>query len=330
MPDARPYTIGWDDEELQEGSAVVEELQDAALSSACKAAPEAARTAPAEPPKTWTFRPPAAQLPRFPRHHLRDHFPAFFARSGLFAAGRVLSKEAEGSTKVLAQGKGWATLSGRRLSLVDKMVFEAIVTLAKDEALELHEPLQCSVRAIAREMGWGDKGGANSRHIEAVLERFARTTVTFDLGDGVPRTGKLLASVAKAKVEGKGKSDGERTKTEIVFDAGFILPAFGATKQYKIDRRRRKRLCSSMSKWLHDFLSTHSKPFALDLKYLRERSGFLGRPKDFAEALTAAADEIMEKAPELLACYEFDHRARSSEGWKVVFHRGSEAASFNE
>lgn len=259
--------------------------------------------------------------PIFPRCAHPDHFPALFARSGLFPAERVrrASSAPAAATEIFGQGAYRATLTGPRLSVGDKLVFESIVRLAKAVRLDLHQPLRTSHREIARDMAWKDEGGGTLRFIWAALERFASTEISFSIEDGTRRSGKMLESATKLR-----GSQG----LDLRFDPNFIIGAFSCDKQYRIDRARRESFDSPLSKWLHDFVSTHSKPMPLDLAYLRERSGFHGRPKDFVSRLRLAADTIASKAPGLLASYAIRTGRRSSDNWQIEFTRGIEKASF--
>lgn len=329
--EGRPYSDGWDDDSevdelslLNEGdqseSAVVAASQPPAPAPAARAGDEKPASTAASAARAAFVPNFTPELPFFPRYDRPGHFPTFFARSGLFAAERGLGKRTdENRTSILGQDDFKATLSGPALTMGDKLVFEAIVEIAKRERLRLHEPLRCSTAGIAKQMGVSDERGGTSRHIWAALQRFAKTSLAFDLGDGVPRSGRLLASAKKVGSHG----------LELLFDPGFALPAFGS-KNYRFDRERREKLNSPLAKWLHDFVSTHSKPRAIDLKYLRARAGFTGRSKDFAERLRKAAENIMENAPELLEMVQLDTSTRSSSKWTVTFYRGAEKAGYVE
>ena len=260
--------------------------------------------------------------PIFPRCSNPDHYPALFARSGLFAAQRVARRHpaSADAREVLGQGGYRATIQGPHLSMTDKLAFEAITRLAKAARLDLDQPLRTSLREIAREMGWSDTGGGTLRFVKAALERFAETRLSFTLEDKQCRAGMLLLGADMLP---------DNAGVELRFDPGFVIGAFSADKQYRIDRARRSTLASSpLAMWLHDFVSTHSKSAPLDLLYLRERCGFQGLAKDFPRRLRRAADDLRAVAPGLLASYAIKKGRRSSEKWTVEFVRGAEKASF--
>lgn len=324
MQEAKDYTDDWDADFSNER--VIALPKSIATSIAIPPAPEPAPHPPASAfPATTLAQALVKSLappgPIFPRCAHPNYFPALFARSGLFPAERVRRTRAapEGAKEILGQGAYRATLSGPRLSVGDKLVFESIVRLAKAARLDLNQPLRTSQREIAREMGWKDDGGGTLRFVWAALERFTKTELSFTLEDGVPRCGKLLDGAMKLKGS---------LGVELFFDANFVIGAFSGDKQYRIDRARRESLDSPLAKWLHDFVSTHSKTMPLDLAYLRGRSGFHGRPKDFVQRLRLAADELRSAAPALLASYVIKEGRRSSQKWQVEFTRGAEKASF--
>lgn len=281
------------------------------------------RTAAAPAAPTPAQRPADTAAPKpaliFPCHARPLHFPALFARSGLFS-GQRQARAAPAPTQTLGikgQMHYSVDFNGPRLSMNDKAVYEAVVRLAKTAKHDLGLPMRVSLRAIAEEMGWSARGGRDLDWVWRALERLARSEVSFQLANQQRVNGKLLESVEKGT-----------PGIEISFDSQFVLAAFGDGQQFKIDSERRKKLGSPLAQWLHDFLSTHKEGHSLTLSYLQELCGSEATSKRFCHALREAATALCAAAPELAKSFDIDSHRRSSEGWSIKFERGAEACDF--
>lgn len=206
---------------------------------------------------------------------------------------------------------------GPRLSMNDKRVFEAVARLAKASSHDLNEMLDTSLREIAVRMGWSATGGRSLTWVWDSLVRLNESSIEFRLPDGIPREGRLIESATKSP---RG--------VHIRFDPGFILPAFGIDKQFKINTDRRATLTSPLAQWLHDFISTHSTAYPLTFAPLRELCGFEARSRAFPKRLADASAVLCAASPELVANVEQVKSSRSSDLWEIQFTRGTEPADF--
>lgn len=262
---------------------------------------------------------PATPIP-FPFCNKPDHVPGLFTRSALFRVERIARGAGatnDSSHFVKAPAPYAISVDGPMLAISDKRVFDAVVHHAKQVKLDLNEPLRTSLRELASRMGLTSTGGHSLSWINDSLERLARTRVCFRLKGGSLHEGSMLASVDKGL-----------TGVLIGFDPGFVLPAFGMDRQFRIDAKRRASLPSPLTQWMHDFLSTHTDSHDLTLAYLRELCGYGGRASDFPKVLKSAMKVLVESAPAIAASFEIIKLGRKSGLWKLRVQRGPEAANF--
>lgn len=269
-------------------------------------------------PAALTLPTPAAPIP-FPFYNKPDHVPGMFSRSALFRVERIARGGGavnDSSHVVKAQSPYAISVDGPMLAISDKRVFDAVVRLAKNEKLDLNEPLRTSRRELATRMGLAS-GGHSLSWITDSLERLARARVSFRLQNGSLHEGSLIESVEKGL-----------SGVLIKFDSNVILPAFGIDRQFRIDAERRANLPTALSQWMHDFLSTHTAPHDLTLGYLRELCGYGARASGFHERITAAMTTLVNSAPMIAASFEIIKLGRRSDLWTLQIHRGPESAKF--
>lgn len=245
------------------------------------------------------------------------HFPAAVSRSALFSAGR--SSLAAASTKVAAtsaiarQGGEGYRLEGPRLDMSDKIVWEAVVRLIKSQERDSDGYARLSLRECAALMGWRDRGGKTLRWIEQRIDRLRAAKIDFGGAGPLPMIRLITGEAGEARV---GLAS---TLTEHLLSEGPQARAYP---------ERRATLATTLAKWTHDLLSTHSEPRDLTVGYLRSLSGYDGQDRRFPSQLIAALQEIQTAAPELLAAFEIDRSRKSSDLWTLRWKRGAEKVDY--
>ncbi|MCC7697074.1 hypothetical protein [Janthinobacterium sp. EB271-G4-7A] len=209
------------------------------------------------------------------------------------------------------------TLSGDRLYMRDKQVWQAVISIIK-RAPHHHAPIRIELAAIATMMGSSDHGGAALRRVWQSVERLSRATIEVTLRDGQAHKGKLLAAAYR-----------QEKKYFVEIDMQWMTAATCLDYQFKINCERRNGLATSLAQWLHDFLSTHQSSPGLSVGYLRELCGFDGQHRKFPAAIRAALSELKMSAAALVADFEIIKNGRSSDAWTVVIVRGPEQPSFS-
>lgn len=222
----------------------------------------------------------------------------------------------DGPTKVKAQGCA-LTLSGPRLGMRDKHVWETAIQVAKERAENIGDAFEIELRDFARRMGSSNHGGKALKSIWSSLERIALTRVEFQIGESCKGVGSLLATACR--------NDGH---LYLRLNPDFAIPALQGDKQFLLDQARRSALPTALAQWLHDFFSTHKVSRDMDLLYLRGLCGYDGAPRNFPGKLLAAMQSLVAAAPDLVESFEIDATSRCSDSWKLRVTLGAEKPSF--
>lgn len=295
----------------------------------------ATRSVPIASPTIATSPATSPPVP-FPNFNLLGHFPAFMTRSSLFRCGQARTsddRKQKSKIPVVAthlqvqsfptieldiQGDFSLAYTGPRLGMSDKLVYEAVIDIAKAAKHDINTPLRTSLRAISLAMGWEDLGGGTLRWISTALIRLSCAQVEIDSGTSLRCCGRLLEQV-----------NVDTTGVQIRFDPAFTLKAFSNDQQFLIDRKRSAGLSGTLAQWLHDFLSTHEEGHPLTVGYLLQISGFEAASGKFPGQLRTAMDELVDKAPTLVAAYSIDRRGKkSSDKWEMTVKRGEDKPKF--
>lgn len=269
--------------------------------------------------------------PVFPCSKFPEHFPAIFARSGLFSVERLArGEDAEPMfTGQIKTAGAVMTYSGPRLSMRDKELYCELVSRAKQARLRLDSALVVPLSHLAKSLGWLSYSDAALNWMFDAAQRLTRAHVRCKLTDSAAFHGPMLLSATKT-VNG----------LVVKFDPAFALGAFGHGRQFLIDRARSGTLKKPIASWLHDYLSTHTKRQAVDLTYLRKLCGYPPLPSDKREAalkrkefpglLKAAVKDLVAAAPDLCAGMELAKGTKSSDGWTATFNPGSHKPAFEQ
>lgn len=244
-----------------------------------------------------------------------NNFPGFIARSAMFRASNS-SECFPQPTTVRAQGC-LLTLSGPKLGMRDKHVWETAIQIAKERASNIGDAFEIELRDLARRMGSTNYSGRALTSLWESLERLALCRVEFEIGASCKGIGSLLATAFR-----------DEGRLYLRLNPDFAIPALLGDKQFLFDQGRRRALPLALSQWLHDFYSTHKQSRDIDLAYLRKLCGYEGCPRNFPSKLRTAMKALVEAAPSLVESFEIVETGRSSDAWKLRVVLGSEKPSF--
>jgi len=252
-------------------------------------------------------------------------YPEFATRSALFGCARSGTGPSSSIREIKIAGKKdkvvRLTCSGPVLTMADKDVWEIALDIAREREAPYGATFEASLGEFAKRMGLKSSGPVAAK-IRASLDRLAACEL------------ELVDDEARAKGRMIARVDGSGHALRIELDPALIEPALCGVKLFKLDSARRRALRkSSLAKWLHDFLSTHSKARAFTLGHLRGMCGYAGRPADFPAALRSALDEIQalgatEETRPLAKARSFDDATKSSDEWKLSYELGAEKPKF--
>jgi hypothetical protein len=243
------------------------------------------------------------------------NFPGFIARSALF---RVTSSDEPFGQPTVVKAQGCSLIiTGPKLGMRDKHVWETAIQLAKERAAGIGDAFEIELRDFARRMGSSNQGGRALASIWDSLDRLAQCRVQFELGESWKGTGSLLATAHR--------KDG---RLYLRLNPDFAIPALMGDKQFLFDQARRSTLSTSLAQWLHDFFSTHKQSREMDLLYLRSLCGYDGPARNFPAKLELAMKSLVAAAPTLVETFEIERIGRNSDSWKLRVALGSEKPAF--
>jgi hypothetical protein len=302
---------GWEEDRLRYESDIASRKQ----ASMAQSQPPTAMAVSAASPLDG-FDDNAPPIP-FPLSDKPEYFPGFIARSALFQAGRPGAGDVSELRRVRSQKHYDVTVTGPRLTMRDKRVWEIAMQIAKEASSDMCQAFEIALNDFAERMGLADRSSKTLGPIWASLQRLSQVRVSFKLPAGHEGSGSLLATAVK--IEGR---------TYLRVNPDFTWAAFSLDFQFHIQSARRGALSSSLAQWLHDFLSTHTDNIDFTVDYLRSLSGHAGAARNFPEALRKALDELVVSVPALVAAYSIDEQGKSSDRWVVKLTRGPEKPQF--
>lgn len=250
-----------------------------------------------------------------PHKNRPNHFPGFIARSAMFRVSDTHEHFAQ-PTAVRAQGCT-LMLSGPKLNMRDKHIWETAIQIAKERAPHTGESFEIELRDFARRMGSDNRSGPALTSIWESLKRLARCRVEFEIGDSCKGIGSLIATAYH-----------DEGRLYLRLNPDFAIPALLGDKQFVFDQARRRALPYALSQWLHDFFSTHKQSRDMDLLYLRELCGYDGIARNFPSRLHSAMTALVAAATELVVSFKIVKNGRCSDRWILCVVLGGATPSF--
>lgn len=281
----------------------------------------------------------------FPFKHDPAYFPAITARTSLFCVNRISRDdnpdEMKNPVKVELSGQNGYKLTawGPRLNMHDKLVWETAVQIAFENKHGFGNKFAISLRDFAQRMGWKNTGAKSLRWIWNSLRRLYHIRLDFEMPNGAKGGGSILSTAIQD----------ENGNFTLRLNPDFCAPIFFNDNRFLIKVLRRNQLVNQLSKWLHDYLSTHKgfevphedinpgrkssemptqREMTLSLLNIRALCGYAGTRHQFLTELGSAMNELQKSAPELIAGHELIREGRSSDTWKLRIVRGNERPVF--
>ena len=279
----------------------------------------------------------------FPIKHDAAYFPAITARTSLFCVNRIARDddpdEMKNPVKVELSGQNGYKLTawGPRLNMHDKLVWETAVQIAFENQHGFGARFAITLRDFSRRMGKKSGGGASLKWIWHSLRRLYHIRLEFEMPNGVKGGGSILSTALHD----------ENGNFMLRLNPDFCAPVFFNDNRFLIKVQRRNLLVNQLSKWLHDFLSTHNgfevvagaknssspqnaggRELKLSFARIRELAGYGGTRGQFAKDLIRSIGELVIAAPDLVAGYEVIKEGRASDTWKLRIVRGSEKPAY--
>jgi hypothetical protein len=215
-------------------------------------------------------------------------FPNPFARSALFTAVKDDDREYRKGTQVAALAGIAMVYTGEELRQDDASVLITILHFVR--GTDLNQPLVTSKFRFLKELGWS----INSReyaHLRACLTRIKATEIRLEADKGaLGYAGSLLL-----RYEWADTAEGDTSLRLWVDPKIAKIYLRNAYTHLSWEQRKQIGHKAPLALWLHLFLSTHEKPFAISVAKYHELSGSRARSiADFRMRLKNALQKLVE------------------------------------
>jgi hypothetical protein len=211
----------------------------------------------------------------------RHGSPNSFLRSALFAAIQSKDRVFLNKAEIFSQQGITITYSGEQLNQEDMTVWLALVDMMKKDSLGTE--CRFTAHEILKYMGL-PTGGTQYEQLEVALCRMTICLVRIE-------TERYI--YGESLIEGF-VIDKDTNQYEIRLSR-HLIKLFGDCDWTAIDWEQRKQLRNKpLSLKLHDYYSSHDKPFPVSLEFLSDFTGSVNKQKaDFKRKVKTALEELV-------------------------------------
>lgn len=182
--------------------------------------------------------------------------------------------------------------SGPVLNQDDSLVWQMIVRAIRQNKAPMGGLIQLSSQDILRILDRTD-GGANFIWLKSCLERLTKAYIVIDTPNDEIRSHLLV-----------GYRVDKKTKKINVGISSLLYPLFIGDLT-DIDVIRKTKLKSQLSRWLHDFYSSHSEPVPYTIQRIQELSRSNKQTSKFRKMVEGAIEELKQCEPPLFTNESF-------------------------
>lgn len=178
--------------------------------------------------------------------------------------------------------------SGPVLNQDDSLVWQMIVRAIRQNKTPMGGLIQLSSQEMLNVLERTD-GGANFIWLKSCLERLTKAYIMIDTPNDEIRSHLLV-----------GYRVDKKTKKIDVGISSLLYPLFIGDLT-DVDVIRKTKLKSQLSRWLHDFYSSHSDPVPYTIQRIQELSRSNKQTSKFRKMVESAIEELKECEPPLFA-----------------------------
>lgn len=219
--------------------------------------------------------------------------PNTMLRSALFGIQRERTTMSAIDDMVLMCPRGAIIkYSGPYLNQDDSLVWQMIIRAARQSHAPMGGLIQLSYQDIITSLERTD-GGANFTWLKDCLERLHKAHVVIETANKVIRSYLLVGY----------STDKKARKIEVGISA-LLYPLF-AEDLTDIDVLRKAKLKSQLSRWLHDFYSSHSNPVPYSIDRIQELARSNKQASKFKIMIEKSVEELKLCEPPLFAAETF-------------------------
>lgn len=178
--------------------------------------------------------------------------------------------------------------SGPRLNQDDSLVWQMIIRAVRQSKVPMGGIIQLAYQDIIKTLGLSD-GGSNFNWLKSCLERLHKAHVVIDTPTELIRSHLLV-----------GYATDKKTKKIKVGISALLYPLF-AEDLTDIDVLRKAKLKSQLSRWLHDFYSSHAIPIPYTIEKIKELSRCETQTSKFRQMVNKSIEELTQCSPPLFS-----------------------------
>jgi len=255
-------------------------------------------------------------------------YPNSLMRGALFTAG----KTSNNLTRDYFESKRVATLAGvsieyngQELRQDDASVFMTLLHVARGTALGV--PIYFTAYSILKELGWS-LNTAEYHHLRSCFTRLSSNSITLIQGEGQQGfNGSLIRSFKWIE-----SANQKSSHWGVILEPG-IAQLYSTNSFTEMEWAQRKAITgrAPLAQWLHSFLATHQKPYAISVnKYHELSASKAANLADFRGRLHDALHRLIDVG--FLAAYSISndlvHVERATKGTVVKLSKQSRKKPF--
>lgn len=214
--------------------------------------------------------------------------PNAVLRSALFGIQRERSGIGLIDDMILVYSGNIIRYTGPCLNQDDSLVWQIIIRAARQSMTPMGGLVQLSTNEILNALERTD-GGANFTWLKSCMERLTKAYISIETESEETRSHLLI-----------GYKVDKKTKKISVGISSLLYPLF-ASDLTDVDVLRKTKLKSQLTRWLHDFYSSHSEPYNYSVEKIKELSRSTKQTSKFKKMIEESIEELKECVPPLFA-----------------------------
>lgn len=214
--------------------------------------------------------------------------PNAVLRSALFGIQRERTGLGLIDDMILVYSGNIIRYTGPCLNQDDSLVWQIIIRAARQSLTPMGGLVQLSTNEILNALERTD-GGANFSWLKSCMERLTKAYISIETESEETRSHLLI-----------GYKVDKKTKKISVGISSLLYPLF-ASDLTDVDVLRKTKLKSQLTRWLHDFYSSHSEPYNYSVDKIKELSRSNKQTSKFKKMIEESIEELKNSTPPLFA-----------------------------
>lgn len=215
--------------------------------------------------------------------------PNKFLRSALFGIQREKKDETNlNNIQITTLHKNISIIySGPILNQDDSLIWQIIARMVYQSSNQMGNLVEIPRKDILTLLGKTD-GGANFTWLKKCLDRLSKAHIIIENDSFVVNTNLLIGYYFN------------KTENKVYAGISSLLYPLFSQDLTDIDVIRKTKLKTQLSKWLHDFYSSHSEPIPYSLSRLKELSRTTIQNSKFKKMVEESLNELKQCEPAII------------------------------